>query len=140
MIRQTFNSDESKDSIEVSYFKKSHKSNLDIKVLDNVTHHTKLIEELLIFLKNNGIQWVCVSLNASPVIPENTLFFKHEKQERICCHVEGFENFYYRNLLSIVSKKDIILDAEPDLKKNKGWVVVQNKNKIRGSRYSSIKK
>lgn len=140
MIKQTFNSEGSKDSIEVSYFKKSHKSNLDVYVLDDVIQHTKLIEDIVANLKNNGIQWICVSLNSSPIIPENTLFFKHEKQERICCHVEGFENFYYRNLLSIVDRKRINLDVEDNLKATKGWVVVQEKKKTRKNRYNSIKK
>ena len=140
MIRQTFISEDSKDSIEVSYFKKSHKSNLDVHYLDDVVQHTKLIDDLLTNLKNNGIQWICVELHSSPVIPENTLFFKHEKQDRICCHVEGFENFYYRNLLSIVNKKNINLDIEEDLKDTKGWTVVKNKKNIRKNRYNIIKK
>lgn len=139
MIRQTFSSDKSKDSIEVSYFKKSHKSNLDVHVLNNVTEHAKLIDDILTNLKNNGIQWICVSLNSDPIIPENTLSFKHEKQDRICCHVEGFENFYYRNLLSIVNKKNIVLNSEPDLKNTKGWIIVQDKSKIRKNRYNKIK-
>ena len=138
MIKQNFLSEKSNDSINISYFKKSHKSNLDVMVLDNVTQHMELLTDVTTFLKDNGIQWICIPITADPVIPENTLFFKHEKFNRICCHIEGFETFYVKNLLSMIDVNKVYMDTNQTKPKN-GWVIVQDKKKLKRIRFNAIK-
>lgn len=137
MIKSTFSSDESKDRLDVAYFKKSHKSNLDIVMFDDVTKHLEILNDAMTYLKNNGIQWICVPLRSEPVIPENTLFFKHEKFNRICCHIEGFENFYIMNLATLIDTNKVHVDS-PEQKG--GWVIVQDKKKPLKDKVAKIKK
>ena len=137
MLKSTFTSESSKDRIEVGYFKKSHKSNLDILMFDDVNKHLELVNDAMTYLKNNGIQWICVPLRSEPVIPENTLFFKHEKFNRICCHIEGFETFYVMNLVTLIDMNKVHVDS-PEQKG--GWVVVQDKKKPLKTKVANIKK
>ncbi len=138
MIKQEFSSEKSKDSLEISYFKKSHKSNLHIKLIDDVSAHIELLGDMLTFLKNNGIQWVCVSLHGEPDYPDNTVSFKHEKTGRICCHVEGFEDFYLKNLLKMIKVNNVYSDPNAN-KKEGGWTVVMDKKKLKHQKFNKIK-
>lgn len=137
MIKTTLKSEISKDEIDISFFKKSHKSNLDIIMIDNLDQHIQLINNTIVDLKNNGIQWICIYLKTSPNIPENTLFFKHDKFNRICCHIEGFENFYLMNLSTLINHNNVYIES--DIQKN-GWTIVQNKKKPLVSKINNLKK
>lgn len=137
MIKCTFSSETSKDRLEVGYFKKSHKSNLDILIFDDVTKHMDIVNDAITYLKNNGIQWICLPLRSEPVIPENTLFFKHDKFNRICCHIEGFENFYIMNLSSLIDIHKVHVESQ---EQKGGWVVVGDKKKPLKTKIANIKK
>ena len=141
MITKCFNSNKSKDSIEIIYFKKSHKSDLNIKMVDSVYNHAKIIEDMLNYLKNNGIQWICVNINnnKNPIIPENTVYFKHDKSNRICCHIVGFNKFYFKNIMQMVTPNDIYVDKNANVINN-GWTVVIDKKKLKMQKYDNIKK
>lgn len=137
MIKTTLKSEISKDEIDISFFKKSHKSNLDIIMVDNLDQHIQLINNAIADLKNNGIQWICIYLKTSPNIPENTLFFKHDKFNRICCHIEGFENFYLMNLSTLINYNNVYIES--NIQKN-GWIVVQDKKKPLVNKINNLKK
>lgn len=141
MIRQKFKSDVSNDIIDISYFKKSHKCNLDVTMIDDISQHVTLLNTTITCLKDLGIQWICIMVGSSePIIPENTLFFKHDKLNRICCHIEGFETFYFKNLMYIAKQKNIYIDTK-NVQQN-GWTVVgkNSKKKIYKDKLNSIKK
>ena len=137
IVEKTFSSEKSKDSINVTYFKKSHKSNLDVVMFDDIVEHMGLLGEVITYLKNNGIQWICVPIRSDPVIPENTLFFKHEKFNRICCHVEGFENFYIMNLSSSLDMNKVYVESREQAG---GWKVVQDRRKPIRTKLANIKR
>ena len=138
MINKYFHSTNTKDQIEITYFKKSHKSNLHIKTIEDVSENIKLVGDAILFLKNNGIQWICVALNNHPKIPENAVWFKHEKTGNICCHVEDFENFYLQNLINVININHIHINATTDLDDN-GWTLVVDKRKLRKNKLQKIK-
>jgi len=106
-------------------------------MFDDVTKHMDIVNDAITYLKNNGIQWICIPLRSEPVIPENTLFFKHDKFNRICCHIEGFENFYIMNLSSLIDMHKVHVESQ---EQKGGWVVVGDKKKPLKTKIANIKK
>ncbi len=138
MIVKEFTSNNTKDTIEFQYFKKSHKANMYIKLVDDVSENIKLLGEAMTFLKNNGFQWICVNLKDEPKIPENTVWFKHEKSGNICCHIEDFDDFYLKNFMSMINFNQIYLGANKTATFDGGWTLVVDKKKLRKNKMDKI--
>jgi hypothetical protein len=109
MISKQFISENKKDIIEVSYYEKSHKVYFTISLFNTKESNISLIEDVMYYLKEVNIQWVCVTFDHKfePVIPENATTFEQKKNsdkctKKICCHIEDFEKFYYVNFEKIV--------------------------------------
>jgi hypothetical protein len=137
MIRQIFSSDRSKDSIEINYLPKFHKSSLNILTIDKINAHIELLGNVITFLKNNSIQWVAVPVHKNPIYPENIVYYINDKTNKICCHIEDFENFYLKNLAKMIKFTNICISKNTDI--TDGWSTVTNKNKQQEDKYNQIK-
>lgn len=136
MINKTFRSDQSRDSVDISYFPKSHKSNFFLKQFDDFDEHIKLIGRVIKYLKENDIKWVCLEIDTDPKIPSNTVWFRHEKSGNVCCHIEDFEKFYLKNMESIIKINTVYVDPNPVTED--GWNMVVNPKKMKKEKLRSI--
>ena len=127
MLKRDFSSKITMDKIEISYFKKSHKSDFKIKTIDDVYENIKLIGLMIEYSRQNDIKWICVNLTNEPKIPENTVWFKHEQTGNICCHIEDFEKFYIENMCDIIKRANIYYEQSKKQERVDGWIVVKHR-------------
>lgn len=139
MLKRNFTSSKSSDVIEVIYFKKSYQSNLTIKLFDDFFEHLKLINNIIVYLQDNDIKWICLQLANNFKVPQNTIWFKHNKTGNICCHIEDFEQFYLQNMDKAIKLNSIYIDILPSKQDNDGWTTVVNKKKLRKNKFNTIK-
>lgn len=112
-MKKVFESD-SGDSMYIQYDMKSHKSDLFITKLSNTGD--SLIDDVIRFIIDNGVQWIGVKLDKDPIVPENAVWYD-EEGNKVYCHIVDFKRFYILNRASIVLTED------------DGWTVVRGKQK-----------
>ena len=122
IVSKTFKSEQSHDIIDVSYHQKSHNATFILKQIDKVTDNIKLVNEILVYLKQNDIKWIVIpNVKFAFKIPENTVWFKNKYNNNIHVHIEDFEKFYLQNLSSLIKTTSVHMDPKVD---NDGWIKV----------------
>ncbi len=140
MITKKFNSENTKDIVEVVHFIKSHKAIFRLLQFDDLAENTKLLCECLDYLKKNDIKWIIIKeLKGELDFPTNTIWFRNSKTDDINCHIEDFEKFYINNMKHFVKPelvyvKDVIQDNTED-----GWTKVVNKKKEKNKKINKVK-
>ena len=136
MIKKTFDSKITNDSIEINHNRKSQYANFNLVKFDQVADNLKLIVEAVEYLKNLGIMWIIMNIKFKFEVPSNTVWFKNNKDGTINCHIEDFEKFYFKNMSNFVKINNIYIE---DMVDNDGWTVVVDKKKLKKERIEEIK-
>lgn len=119
-MQQFFNSELTKDEIQIILIKKSHKAIFKIKSIDDITEHINLTSKICIFLKKEDTKWVEIPIDFIPKIPLNTISYNNKYNGNIVCHIEDFEKFYMANLNNFIKLNYIYVD--PNRLSEDGWI------------------
>lgn len=126
-MEKVFNSEVSRDQINIILIKKSHKAVFKLISIDEITQHLKLIDLIDICLKKEDIKWVefIVFDEFDPIIPTNVITYKNKYNNNMICHIEDFQKFYLSNVADFIRLNHIHYDnskVAPD-----GWITVSSK-------------
>lgn len=141
MITKRFNSQNSKDVVQVIHFIKSHKSIFKLIQFDDLSENIKLLSQCLEYLKNNDIKWIIIKeLTSDLNFPTNTMWFRNNKTNDINCHIEDFEKFYINNMKYFI-KSDIVYvkDLNENIEDGGLKLLIKRKRKIKRLIQSKMK-
>ena|SRR5579885_2374638 len=136
-MQMIFSSEKSKDAIFTILIKKSHKALFKLKVVDDAFEHINLINKICNHFKKDDIKWIEITLNFSPKIPQNTIYFKNKFNGNFVCHIEDFEKFYLTNINLLVKLYHI--NTDPKISED-GWIKVFDPKKEKRDKYNKILK
>jgi hypothetical protein len=130
MISKKFNSETSKDVVEVVHFIKSHKAIFRLLKFDDLSENVKLISLCIDYLKKNDIKWIIIKeLKNNIDFPLNTIWFRNNVTNDINCHIEDFEKFYMNNMKHFIKPEIVHIKAPIKTDEDDGWTKVVNKKK-----------
>jgi hypothetical protein len=138
MFLKTFKSSTSRDEVEIILIKKSHKAIFNIKVLDDIMEHIKLISVISQFLKKEDIKWVEIEKDFDPKIPQNTISYINKYNGHFVCHIEDFERFYLSNIENFIKINFIYVN--PSKISDDGWTRIMDPKRERKDKYNKLKK
>lgn len=133
-----FRSDTTKDIIEVTINVKNHSAIFSMKQFDVVNENIKLFAEMIIYLKQKDIKWVIIREKFHFELAQNMVWYKDKITRHLHCHIEDFEKFYLKNILSFVKPTNIYI--ETTVEDNDGWTTVVDVKKARIKKMKGIKK
>lgn len=137
MYKKIFESNESKDIIDIEYNQKTHCAIFKLVQIDKVIENIKLVGEIMHFLKEMDIKWVITSANFNFEVPGNMVWFRHKYSKDIHCHIEDFEQFYLKNMYNFIKCANIYIQSNID---ENGWTEVVDTKKKKNDRIRDIKK
>jgi len=122
-----FNSEVSRDQINIILIKKSHKSIFKLISIDDTTQHLKLIDLIDVYLKKEDTKWVefIVFDEFDPIIPTNVITYKNKYNNNMICHIEDFQKFYLSNVADFIRINHIHFDNSKV--SDDGWITVSTK-------------
>jgi len=126
-MEKVFNSDVSRDQINIILIKKSHKSIFKLISIDDTTQHLKLIDLIDVYLKKEDTKWVefIVFDDFDPIIPTNAITYKNKYNNNMICHIEDFQKFYLSNVADFIRINHIHFDNSKV--SDDGWITVSTK-------------
>ena len=138
VVMKTFTSETSQDILEVYFHQKSHNAFFTLKQIDNAVESTRLVTQLITFVKQYDIKWIVLKLDFIFKIPENTVWFKNKYNSNIHIHIEDFEKFYLQNLLQLIKLSNVYITSDGEDKD--GWIKVMDPKKEKRLKMNQLNK